>query len=268
MPFTPTPSFDTMLKVATWNVNSIRSRLDRVLAWLQKETPSVVCLQELKCEADAFPFDVLRDAGYHAAVYGQKTYNGVAILSRTEPEAVLAGWGAAPEDEQARLVAARVGGVRVVSAYVPNGAVVGSDKWVYKLDWLARLPAYLTRTTAAGEPVLLCGDFNVAPDERDVARPEVWRASVLFHDDARRALTGVVGWGLHDVVRQHHEGPGPYSWWDYRNLAFPKNDGLRIDHIFATPALAGRCTEAYVDRDERKGDKPSDHAPVVAVFDV
>lgn len=256
-----------MLTVATWNVNSIRSRLERLLAWLEKVAPSIVCLQELKCEQADFPFEAIRAAGYHAAVYGQRTYNGVAILSRDEPQDVRPGWGTPPEDAQARLLSVRVSGVQVVSAYVPNGAVVGSDKWTYKLEWLARLRDYLDRTADPSAPVLVCGDFNVAPEERDVARPEAWRGSVLFHEEAVQALAHVTDWGLHDVVRRHHDGPGPYSWWDYRNLAFPKNDGLRIDHVFATRVLAERSRGAYVDRDERKGEKPSDHAPVVAVFE-
>lgn len=256
-----------MLTVATWNVNSIRSRLERLLAWLEKVAPSIVCLQELKCEQADFPFEAIRAAGYHAAVYGQRTYNGVAILSRDEPQDVRSGWGTPPEDAQARLLSVRVSGVQVVSAYVPNGAVVGSDKWTYKLEWLARLRDYLDRTADPSAPVLVCGDFNVAPEERDVARPEAWRGSVLFHEEAVQALANVTDWGLHDVVRRHHDGPGPYSWWDYRNLAFPKNDGLRIDHVFATRVLAERSRGAYVDRDERKGEKPSDHAPVVALFE-
>lgn len=256
-----------MLTVATWNVNSIRSRLERLLAWLEKVAPSIVCLQELKCEQADFPFEAIRAAGYHAAVYGQRTYNGVAILSRDEPQDVRSGWGTPPEDAQARLLSVRVSGVQVVSAYVPNGAVVGSDKWTYKLEWLARLRDYLDRTADPSAPVLVCGDFNVAPEERDVARPEAWRGSVLFHEEAVQALAHVTDWGLHDVVRRHHDGPGPYSWWDYRNLAFPKNDGLRIDHVFATRVLAERSRGAYVDRDERKGEKPSDHAPVVALFE-
>lgn len=253
--------------LATWNVNSVRARLDRLVAFLGRFEPDVVCLQELKVPDADFPFEAVRAAGYHAAVHGQRTYNGVAILSRAEAGEVQVGLGDGAPDDQARLIAATVSGVRVVSAYVPNGQVVGSDKWSYKLDWLARLRAWLERTARTDQPLALCGDFNVAPEDRDVAEPDQWGGSVLCHGDARRALHGVTSWGLVDAVRLHHEGPGPFSWWDYRMLAFPKGNGLRIDHIFVTPALAARCTAASVDRDERKGKLPSDHAPVMATFE-
>src|SRR5512139_42659 len=206
----------TTVLIATWNVNSVRARLDRLVAFLGRFGPDVVCLQELKVPDAEFPFDAVRAAGYHAAVHGQRTYNGVAILSRAEAGDVQAGLGDGASDDQARLIAATVSGIRVVSAYVPNGQVVGSDKWHYKLDWLARLRAWLERTARADQPLALCGDFNVAPEDRDVAQPEQWGGSVLCHDEARRALHGVTSWGLVDVVRLHHEGPGPFSWWDYR----------------------------------------------------
>ena len=254
------------MRLATWNVNSIRARLDRALAWLARQQPDVVCLQELKCTDDAFPHAAIRDAGYHAAVHGQKTYNGVAILSRAEPTDVQTGLGDDVEDPQARLVAATVEGVRVLSAYVPNGSVVGSDKWAYKLGWLARLRDHLDRGFDPAEPLVLCGDFNVARFDDEVGFPDRWGGSVLCHHDGREALERVRAWGFTDVFRQHHPEGGVYSWWDYRAGAFHRNDGLRIDHLFAAEPLADRCTAAEVDRDERKGPKPSDHAPVVAVF--
>ncbi len=257
-----------MLTIATWNVNSVRARLERLLAWLEKTAPDVVCLQELKTTDADFPFAALEAAGYHAAVHGQKTYNGVAILSRVPPEGVHHGLDDDVPDAQARLVSARVGDVQVLSAYAPNGAEVGSEQWAYKLDWYRRLRAYLNRRFSPGQSLLLCGDFNVAPEDRDVANPETWRESVLCHEAGRAALQDLLAWGLVDTVRRHHDGQGPYTWWDYRHLAFPKNQGLRIDHILATPSLAQCCTQAFVDREERKGVKPSDHAPVLAVFDV
>jgi exodeoxyribonuclease-3 len=201
-------------------------------------------------------------------VRGQRTYNGVAVLGREVPRDARAGPGGDPGDDEARLVAAKVGGVLVVSAYVPNGRLVGSDQWAYKLEWLARLKVWLAREASPDEPVLVCGDFNVAPEDRDVARPEEWRDTVLTHQEARAALRDLLSWGLVDVVRVRHEGPGPFTWWDYRQLAFPKGNGLRIDHVFATRPLAERCTAARVDRDERKGKLPSDHAPVIAEFDL
>ena len=255
------------MRIATWNVNSIRARQDRLLAWLAKQAPDVLCLQETKVEDAGFPFEALRSAGYYAVVHGQRTYNGVAILAREEPREVVAGLGDGADDAQARLLSARVAGLRVLSVYVPNGDTVGSEKWRYKLEWLRRLRARLDAHHTAGEPLLVCGDLNVARDEGDVAHPDRWAESVLFHPEARAALEHVRSFGLVDVFRQIHPEGGIYSWWDYRMLAFPKNDGLRIDHLLATQGLAGRCTDARVDRDERKGKGASDHAPVVASFE-
>ena len=253
--------------IATWNVNSVRARQERLLAWLDKHRPDVLCLQELKAVEEAFPFDAVGEAGYRAAVCGQKTYNGVAILSRAEPAGVRRGIDDGVDDSQARLIAAEVAGVHVVNAYVPNGRQVGSDAFDYKLRWMQRLTAYLGRHWSPGDPVVLCGDLNVAADDRDVAEPDEWADTVLCVPQVRQALEGIRRWGLVDVFRKHHGEGGVYSWWDYRMAAFPRNDGLRLDHVLATEALASRCTRAEVDRDERKGHKPSDHAPVLAWFD-
>lgn len=255
------------MKLATWNVNSIRARFDRLIAWLGRENPDIVCLQELKVADTAFPRAELEAAGWHAAVLGQKTYNGVGILARTSPEDVRVGMADGGNDSEARLISARVHGVRVISAYIPNGKYVGSDTWPYKLEWLRRLRTHLDQAYDPGEDLALCGDFNIAPGERDVARPDEWRGSVLFHEELTGLLGELMAWGLVDTIRLHHTGEGPFTWWDYRMLGFPKNNGLRIDHILATASLAARCREAYVCRDERKGKLPSDHAPVVAVFE-
>ena len=255
------------MKVATWNVNSIRAREERLLSWLDKERPDVVCLQELKARDEDFPFEAIEAAGYHAQVYGQKTYNGVAILSRLEATNVARGMADDADDPQARLIQGDIAGVRFMNGYFPNGQEVGSEKYEYKLEWMARLRSMLTRDVSPSENVILCGDFNVVPDDKDAANPEKWRDSVLCHSEAREGLERIRAWGFEDVFRKHHPDGGVYSWWDYRMLAFPKGDGLRIDHIFATKSLAGRCTAARVDRDERKGKKPSDHAPVIAEFD-
>ena len=252
--------------VASWNVNSVRARQERLLRWLEARKPDVLCLQELKVADAAFPYADVRAAGYHAAVHGQRTYNGVAILSRQEPRDVEKGFGDGGDDSHSRLVTAVVGGLRVVSAYVPNGAAVGSDKWAYKLEWMRRLRSWLDRRLVPGEPLALCGDFNVAPEARDVANPAAWEASVLFHPEARAALQRVREWGLVDSLRIHHPEGGLYSWWDYRMLGFPKNDGLRIDQILVSEPLARRCVEAGIDRNERKGKQPSDHAPIMARF--
>jgi len=256
------------VKLASWNVNSIRVRRERLLRWLEAHRPDVMCLQELKVTESQFPMDALRAAGYDAAVFGQKGYNGVAVLSR-------AGLGLADvrlglhdgvEDAAARLLSARVGHLRVITVYVPNGQVVGSEKYAYKLEWLRRLRAYLERHHRASEPLVLCGDFNVAPEPRDVQFPKLWEQSVLFHPDVRAALRQVTDWGLTDTFRLHHQEGGFYSWWDYRMLSFPKNDGLRLDLVLATEPVARSCTEASVERNERKGKLASDHVPVLATL--
>jgi exodeoxyribonuclease-3 len=254
------------VKIVSWNVNSVRARRERLFNWLAAQRPDVVCLQELKTTEADFPFDDLRAAGYHAVIHGQKTYNGVAILSRVEAADVERGFGDGGDDAQSRLIGARLAGVRVVSVYVPNGQEVGSEKWSYKLAWLGRLRSWLDRRCAPGEPLVLCGDFNVAPEARDVHDPAAWEPTVLFHPEARGALERVRAWGLTDTFRIHHQDAGFYSWWDYRMLAFPKDNGLRIDHIFASEPMARRCNAASIDRQERKGQLPSDHAPVLAEF--
>lgn len=264
------------MKLVTWNVNSVRARHDRLVAFLDREAPDVLCLQELKVVDDAFPLDEIAARGYHVATHGQPTYNGVAILSRTPLRDVVRGfWDDDAPDVQARLVTATldaptVGEVRVTSAYVPNGASVGSDKWAYKTAWMDRLGRGLDRLDPA-RPYVLCGDVNVAPTDRDVRNADRWAGTVLTHETVRAAVAAWQAWGLDDVVRRlHPDTDGPYSWWDYRNLGFQKNDGLRIDHVLATAPLAARAVEARVDRDERRttthATPPSDHAPVLVTF--
>lgn len=258
------------VRVITWNVNSVKVRLDRLLGVLDRHQPDVVCLQELK--AQALPDGLLEGLsarGYHAAVHGQKTYNGVAILSKAEPTEVERGFegDGGPGDEQARLIGANVGGVRVYSAYIPNGGEVGSDKFTYKLAWMERLRALLDTRHRADEPLILAGDMNVAPFDDDVAFPERWADSTHCVPRVREALQHVEGFGLVDVLHEKHPGGKVYSWWDYRQLAFPKGYGLRIDIVYATAPLAARCVDARVDRDERKGQGASDHAPVIADFE-
>jgi exodeoxyribonuclease III len=255
------------MQIATWNVNSIKARAERVLRWIGREQPDVVCLQELKVPDDQFPVADFERLGYASAVHGQKTYNGVAILSRVEPKAVRRGFGDAEEETEARLIEATINGARILSVYVPNGQSVGSPKYEYKLSWMSRLLEYLHRTSTPSDDLVLCGDLNVAPDDSDVAFPEQWSESVLCHGQARAALARIFDWGLVDVFRQHHPEGGVYSWWDYRMLGFPKGNGLRIDHVLATKPMAVRCTGARIDRNERKGKLPSDHAPVIADFD-
>ncbi len=255
------------MKIATWNVNSVNARLDRLLAFLQREQPDALCLQELKCEPGKFPWEAVRGAGYEAAVHGQKTYNGVAILSRSPLEDVREGFGDESGDTQARCLSALVNGVRVISVYVPNGQEVGAEKYVYKLDWFKRLEKYLGKYKKS-EKLVLCGDFNVAPEDLDVHDPDLWRGRILCSDAERAALKQIYSWGLTDTFRKHHPDERIFSWWDYRNLGFVKNQGLRIDFVLATEALGEKCLSARIDRDERKGKLPSDHAPVLAEFDL
>src|SRR5215469_4825400 len=254
------------MKIATWNLNSVRAREGRLLAWLAEKRPDVLCLQELKAADEDFPSAAVEALGYQGVVYGQRTYNGVAILSRGPLAEVEKGFRDGDDDAQARVISARAGEIRVVCAYFPNGAEVGSEKFAYKLRWMERMHHYLQHSLKQDDSAVLCGDFNVAPEDRDVARPEEWKESVLCHPEARAALARIAGLGLVDTFRRHHSEGGYYSWWDYRMLGFPKNNGLRIDHILATEPLAARCSAAEIDRNERKGKQPSDHAPVVATF--
>jgi exodeoxyribonuclease-3 len=257
------------MRIATWNVNSIRARQLRLNAWLEKHSPDVLCLQELKVEEAKYPRAELAALGYVSAINAQKTYNGVAILSRHPMTAVEVGLADGVEDPQARLVAATVLGVRIISVYVPNGQSLTSDKWPYKLAWLKRLRTWLDKHETKDQPLALCGDFNVAPEAIDTHDPALWEGETLFHPLAREALQNVSDFGLVDTFRAQHPGEANlFSWWDYRMLGFPKNEGLRIDHILATPPLATRCTQSVIDREERKGDAPSDHAPVVSTFEL
>ena len=257
----------TGMKVATWNVNSIRARQQHVVDWLDAVQPDVLCLQELKVTEGDFPFEEVRDCGYEAAVFGQKTYNGVAILSRRPPSNVVTDLGDEVDDPQARLISAEVDGVTILSAYFPNGGEVGSDKYEYKLRWIKRLHAALERRFDADtDQVALCGDFNVAPFDDDIGRPEQWRTSVLACDPVRNALADLSSFGLHDVFRPFHPIGGVFSWWDYRGRGFERGNGLRIDHIYCTAKLAKRTIGAVVDREERGRKSPSDHAPVVVEF--
>ena len=255
------------MKVATWNVNSIRARRQHVVDWLDAWRPDVLCLQELKVTDADFPHDEIRDCGYEAAVFGQKTYNGVAILSRHSISNVVTGLGDAEDDPQARLISAELDGVTIFSAYFPNGAEVGSDKYHYKLRWIARLREALERRfDPEVDQVALCGDFNVAPFDDDIGRPADWRSSVLACDEVRDALAELAAFGLHDAFRPFHPSGGVFSWWDYRGRGFERGNGLRIDHVYCTSKLALRTIGAVVDREERGRKSPSDHAPVVVEF--
>lgn len=250
------------MKIASYNVNSLRAREARVLAWLAKESPDVLCLQELKLEEQKFPHLELAALGYKAAVYGQKTYNGVAILSKHELTSVERGFGDGADDPQARFIAATTGGMRVMCAYMPNGESLSSEKYAYKLAWFDRLMRWLAGRVGEGRTLLL-GDYNVAPADLDVHDPAAWAGSTPCSAPERAAFQGLLDLGLVDTFRELHPDEKAFSWWDYRMLGFPKNRGLRIDHVLMTRDLLPRLTAAWIDRGERKGKQPSDHAPVL-----
>lgn len=254
------------MKVATWNVNSIRTRLPRLLAWLERRQPDIVCLQEIKVTDDLFPAVEVSGLGYKALVAGQPTYNGVAILARGEASDTVRALPGDGPDGPRRLLVTTLEGLRIVNVYAPNGQAVGSDKYAYKLDWYRRLREFLDEVFDPHDPIILCGDLNVAPEDRDVWDPEKWRGEIMCSEPEREAFRALAGWGLADSLRLHRAEHGLYTWWDYRAGAFHRGWGLRIDHILLSAPLAGRCTAVEIDRDERKGDKPSDHVPVVATL--
>ncbi|PLX43263.1 MAG: exodeoxyribonuclease III [Deltaproteobacteria bacterium] len=260
------------MKISTWNVNSIRVRSEQVLKWLERSGADVLCLQELKAPEEEFPYELFKEAGYHAAVAGQRTYNGVAILSKEEPEEVSIGLShLAPDhplNEQRRIVAATVGGVRVVSAYLPNGESLESDKFPYKLEFFRELRNYLDATFEPEGKLCLCGDFNVAINDIDLYNPEERGESILVSSKERGALGEVLDFGLADCFRLHNKEQGRYSWWDYRGGMYWKGEGMRIDYLWATRPLADLCVASDIDESPRRWKRPSDHTVVWADFDV
>ena len=248
------------MKIATWNVNSIRVREPLLLDWLRRYAPDVVCLQETKVEDDDFPTDEIQRLGYAVAMSGQRTYNGVAILARCPLRDIAIGFPGDPPTAEKRLIAATVDGVRVFSAYVPNGKSIGSSTFRGKLAWLARLRSTVEACDSA--QIAVCGDFNIARDDRDVYDPEAFRGQLHFHPDEHAALNRLLELGLSDAFRLHEAGAGHYSWWDYRGSGLRRNQGLRIDYVFLSPPLSQRCTAAVMHTAERHRERPSDHIPV------
>lgn len=253
------------MKIATWNVNSLKVRLPHVLDWLDAHSPDALCLQELKLEDKAFPAAELEAAGYKSVFNGQRTYNGVAILSphsMTEVVRDIPGF----EDAQKRIIAATIGDTRIICGYFPNGQAVGSEKFAYKMRWLEALTGWVGAEMKHYDKLVLTGDFNVAPEARD-AHPD-WKDEIHVSEPEREAFRAIVELGLEDVFRRFDQEDASYSWWDYRMGAFRRNFGLRIDHVLASESLAVRCTSCMVDKAPRKLERPSDHAPVVAEFEV
>ena len=255
------------MKIATWNVNSMKVRLPHVLEWLAANSPDVLVLQEIKQISEAFPVDSLTEAGYASFASGQKTYNGVAIISREPPADPVTDFPGF-DDPQRRVLATTVNGVRVINLYVPNGQSVGSEKYEYKLGWLAALREFLEEELTRHEKLVVLGDFNIAPADEDVYDAEKWGEGILCSPMERRALAKLLDLGLSDVFRKFDQPEKSFSWWDYRAAGFRRNAGLRIDLILASDAMSRRCNASYVDKEPRAWERPSDHAPVVAEFEL
>lgn len=251
------------MKIATWNVNSLKVRLPQVLQWLANNPIDILCLQETKLTDDKFPLAEINAAGYHVAFSGQKTYNGVAILSRTPLSEVVKNNPLFP-DEQQRILAATIDGVRVVCVYVPNGQALDSEKYPYKLSWLASLREWVAQEMQQHNKFAILGDYNIAPKDEDVHDPVAWEGQVLVSEPERAALQSLLDLGLHDAFRLFPQAPKSYSWWDYRQMGFRLNKGLRIDHILISDELKAACSACEIDKLPRKWEQPSDHTPVVA----
>lgn len=255
------------MKIASWNVNSLKVRLPHVLDWIAEQQPDILGLQETKTIDDNFPVEAIEAAGYQVAFAGQKTYNGVAVLSKTKATDIVTDLPGL-EDPQRRVLGCTVAGVRFLNLYVPNGSEVGSEKYDYKLDWLDKLADYAQDQLQQHEKLVVVGDFNIAPDDRDVHDPEAWHEQILCSTPERAALQRLADMGLSDTFRLFEQEEKLFSWWDYRAAGFRRNLGLRIDLVLASPAMSEHCIASYIDKEPRKLERPSDHAPAVAEFDL
>ncbi|MFN0277829.1 MAG: exodeoxyribonuclease III [Pyrinomonadaceae bacterium] len=256
------------MKIATWNVNSINVRMPQLLGWLEKADIDVICFQETKTVDENFPITAIKDAGYDAEFMGQKSYNGVAIISKYPITDVQKNFLDDDDESPKRLIAATVNGVRIVNTYIPNGTELGSDKFTFKLDWLQRLRRFFDDNCDKNSDVLLCGDFNVALTDLDVWNPAAMTGKLHFSKPERAAVTNVKQWGFTDLFREKNGDVQEFSWWDYRAGSWQKNQGLRIDHIWTSASLADKCTKCWIDKAPRALEKPSDHAPVIAEFSI
>jgi exodeoxyribonuclease-3 len=259
------------MRLATWNVNSVNARLETVLAWFEAASPDVAVLQEIKCIDEKFPAEAFERLGYNVAVHGQKTYNGVAMLSKAPMEDVRRGLPGDESDDQARYIEAVVSGprpVRVIGIYLPNGNPIGTEKFAYKLAWMDRLNRHVRALLPLEEPMVVAGDYNVIPLEQDVEKPRDWLGDALFQPESRAAWRALQNLGLTDAYMAADGAPGGYTFWDYQAGAWPRNNGIRIDHALLSPQAADRLVRVDIHRDVRGGDKPSDHVPVVVELDL
>ena len=259
------------MRIATWNVNSVNARLETVLRWFEEAAPDVACLQEIKCVDEKFPAEAFERLGYNVAVHGQKTYNGVALISKTPLEDVRRGLPGAEDDEQARYIEAVVSGpqpIRVASIYLPNGNPIATEKFAYKLSWMARLNAHAKGLLSWEEPFVLLGDYNVIPEPRDAEFPKNWLGDALFQPETRAAFRALKHLGLTEAYLQADGAPGAYTFWDYQAGAWQRNNGIRIDHALLSPQAADKLAGVSIHRDVRSWDKPSDHVPLVVELDV
>ena len=249
--------------IATWNVNSVLARMPHVLRWLDNVKPDVLCMQETKCTDDKFPALVFQERGYQCQLFGQQSYNGVAILARTTCETTHRGYPGDDATAQSRLITSTVEDIQIVNVYIPNGQAVGSEKYEMKLAWMRRLRQFFDENYDPSKPVLLCGDFNVAPEERDVHDVRLWQGRIMFSEQEHATLQHIKDWGFTDAFRLHTDEGGKFTWWDYRAGAFRRNMGLRIDHVWITESLVSRTVRTWIDLEPRMWEKPSDHAPVL-----
>ncbi|MBX9694873.1 MAG: exodeoxyribonuclease III [Cyanobacteria bacterium] len=254
--------------LASWNVNSISIRKEQIINWLNAYKPNVLCIQETKVQDEKFPCADFEEAGYHCAFYGQRTYNGVAIIASSPIAEVERNFLESPLPDHARFITGKIDGITVMNAYVPNGGLVGSQSYEHKLDWLKGLRTFLDRNKEPLSKACLCGDFNVAPEDRDVYDPVATKGQILVSDEEREALNHLKDWGFEDAFRMHNEEAGHYTWWDYRALAFQRKMGFRIDHIWLSQELKPFCKASWIDRQPRKNKRPSDHTPIVVELDL
>ncbi|HEY9776678.1 MAG TPA: exodeoxyribonuclease III [Planktothrix sp.] len=254
--------------LASWNVNSLTVRMPQLAQWVKELRPNILCLQETKIIDEKFPRTDLDALGYRYEYYGEKTYNGVAILSDEPLEAVQKGFLEEEEPKARRFIEARLGPLHILNCYIPNGQRVGSEKYEYKLKWLASLRKHLDQQHKPDSKLVICGDFNIAPEDRDVYKPEEVRGTIMVSDEERSTLEHIRQWGLKDAFRMHNHEGGQFTWWDYRMGAFRRNMGFRIDHIWMTECLAANCTRSWIDKAPRKYDRPSDHTPILAEFEI